>query len=345
MDKRYQVFVSSTYLDLTDERQEVIQALLELDCIPAGMEMFPAADEDQWSLIKKVIDDCDYYIVIIGGRYGSLSTSGISYTEMEYDYAVEKGKPVIGFVHKDPSSISVSKTEQSEEGKAKLEVFREKVKRKVCRNWATPAELASVVSRSIVKLKSSRPAIGWVRADLVPNEDATQEILRLRRKVEELETSLEKTRLQAPEGIQELSQGDETFILHYSYTIRHRDESYIEETFNSTLPTTWNEIFAFISPRMIDGTAEGIMRSILRELIEARVTPKLIKKHKGYHLVVFNLMSEDFQTIKIQLRALGLITKDEERRSMQSDMTFWYLTPYGDNMMTKLRAIKKSTQN
>jgi hypothetical protein len=83
-DKRFQVFVSSTYLDLKEERQEVIQALLELNCIPSGMEMFPAADEDQWTLIKKVIDDCDYYLVIIAGRYGSLSPAGKSYTQMEY---------------------------------------------------------------------------------------------------------------------------------------------------------------------------------------------------------------------------------------------------------------------
>jgi hypothetical protein len=69
MDKRYQVFISSTYADLLEERQEVIQALLELDCIPAGMELFPAASEDQWTLIKKVIDDCDYYMAIVAGRY------------------------------------------------------------------------------------------------------------------------------------------------------------------------------------------------------------------------------------------------------------------------------------
>lgn len=67
--KKYQVFVSSTYEDLVPERQEIMHALLELDCIPAGMELFPAADEDQWSLIKGVIDDCDYYLVVIGGRY------------------------------------------------------------------------------------------------------------------------------------------------------------------------------------------------------------------------------------------------------------------------------------
>ena len=65
MEIKYQVFVSSTYKDLLEERQEVIQALLELDCIPVGMELFPATDDDQWTLIKRLIDDCDYYILII----------------------------------------------------------------------------------------------------------------------------------------------------------------------------------------------------------------------------------------------------------------------------------------
>ncbi len=72
IDRRYQVFVSSTFEDLIEERREVTQALLELDCIPSGMELFPAADNDQWTLIKKVIDDCDYYVMISAGRYGSV---------------------------------------------------------------------------------------------------------------------------------------------------------------------------------------------------------------------------------------------------------------------------------
>jgi hypothetical protein len=77
MDKRYQVFVSSTYADLKQERQRVIQALMEMDCIPAGMELFPAADDEQWAFIKRIIDDCDYYLIIIGGRYGSTTPEGI----------------------------------------------------------------------------------------------------------------------------------------------------------------------------------------------------------------------------------------------------------------------------
>jgi hypothetical protein len=91
MDKRYQVFISSTYADLKAERQDVIQTVIEANCIPAGMELFPAADEAQLAFIKRVIDDCDYYLLIIGGRYGSVDESGISYTEQEYDYAVSHG--------------------------------------------------------------------------------------------------------------------------------------------------------------------------------------------------------------------------------------------------------------
>ena len=67
--------------------------------MPAGMELFPAANEEQWKWIQRVIEESDYYIVIVAGKYGSIHPeTGISYTEMEYDYAVSIGKPTIGFV-------------------------------------------------------------------------------------------------------------------------------------------------------------------------------------------------------------------------------------------------------
>lgn len=124
MNKRYQVFVSSTYDDLQEERKEVMKAILELDCIPTKMELFPASNEDQWSLIKRVIDDSDYYIVIIGGRYGSTNDDGISYTEMEYRYALETQKPIIAFLHKNPEEIKSKFAEKTQEGRDKLISFR-----------------------------------------------------------------------------------------------------------------------------------------------------------------------------------------------------------------------------
>src|SRR5689334_13839929 len=109
MQKKYQVFISSTYTDLVPERNELIKAILDLGHIPAGMELFGAADEEQFQYIKRVIDECDYYVLIIGGRYGSAAPDRVSYTEKEFDYAVSSGKTVLAFIHEDPSSLPVAK--------------------------------------------------------------------------------------------------------------------------------------------------------------------------------------------------------------------------------------------
>jgi hypothetical protein len=53
LDKKYQIFVSSTYEDLKEERDQAIKAILEMGHIPLGMEMFSAADEEQWQLIAR----------------------------------------------------------------------------------------------------------------------------------------------------------------------------------------------------------------------------------------------------------------------------------------------------
>ena len=76
---RYQVFVSSTYEDLREERQQTTQAILEAGSFPAGMELFPASDDSQWELIKRVIEESDYYVAIVAGRYGSIGPTGLSY--------------------------------------------------------------------------------------------------------------------------------------------------------------------------------------------------------------------------------------------------------------------------
>src|SRR5258705_11287944 len=107
MDKVYQVFVSSTYEDLKGERQDVTNSLAKAGYIAAGMELFPATDQQQLEYIQRVIGRSDYYVVIVGGRYGSLAENGLSYTENEFDYARSRGIPVLAFLHSDPKSIAV----------------------------------------------------------------------------------------------------------------------------------------------------------------------------------------------------------------------------------------------
>ncbi len=172
--KKYQVFISSTYTDLVEERKKVQEILLMADCIPAGMEAFVAANDEQFEVIKKVIDLCDYYVLIIGKRYGSINQStGLSYTEMEYDYAVSQGIPVLVFAIDDSVKLSQDKKENNEDIKYKLNAFKTKaMKNRLASMWKTQSDLAGEVAVSIMKAKQEIVRPGWIRGgDFDPEKD------------------------------------------------------------------------------------------------------------------------------------------------------------------------------
>ena len=329
MDKRYQVFVSSTYEDLKKERQEVMHALLELDCIPSGMELFPAANEDQWTVIKQVIDDCDYYLVIVAGRYGSLGPDGVSYTEMEYRYAQQIGKPCMAFVHQDPGALPANLTEPNDEGKQKLADFRALLQTKLCKKWSNPDDLGSVVSRSLIRIIKTDPAVGWVRADLVPDEESSAEIVRLRKEIGELQADAREAKTTGPEDSETLAQGEDQVALGYR-SDRRFSEGY--QTFNST----WNDVIKTLGPMMLNEATESGMIVALRDMIKSEVGGAW--ESDGYWA---DVSRDSFNIVIVQLRALGLIRKSVKIRSVKDKGTYWSLTQHGDSLMTSLLALRR----
>jgi hypothetical protein len=161
----YSVFVSSTFDDLREERGELQKALLKSKCFPIGMELFPSSDDDTWDFIKRQIDQANYYIVVIAGRYGSVGADGLSYTEMEYDYARSLNKPILSFIHGAPGKIPAERSEQDPPARDRLEAFKRKARRSIVNTYTTPHELAMQVMASLVDLKDRKPAIGFIRAD------------------------------------------------------------------------------------------------------------------------------------------------------------------------------------
>ena len=129
--RKFSIFISSTYEDLKKERQALIGVALENNFIPVGMEQFHAAPTSQWNVITKMIDECDFYLLVIGGRYGSIDEEArISYTEKEYNYAKDKGLPVLVLI-KEPTVIVESERDAGEDKydkMQKLDKFRERVK-------------------------------------------------------------------------------------------------------------------------------------------------------------------------------------------------------------------------
>jgi hypothetical protein len=205
------------------------------------------------------------------------------------------------------------------------------VKKRVVRTWSSPKELGSVVSRSIIKLIKSNPAVGWVRADTLVDTLAAPELLRLRKRVEDLQARIKRTRDEAPAGAEKLAQGDEKFqlILPTDY-VTASGESY---TWEAPVDLTWETIFRAASHALTGLASEDEISETLAEFCTSRISKKL-KDAKAIDHV--ELSPDSLRTILVQLRGLGLIEQNGGGITPR-----WTLSPYGDSVITRLYAIPK----
>lgn len=190
MKRKLQVFVSSTFNDLIEERQAAVAAILKAGHIPAGMELFTAGDRSQLETIKKWIDESDAYMLILGGRYGSIEPgSGVSYTELEYDYAQQQGKSLFTVVIKEDAleekvkRCGTSVIEQNDPRALKL--FRDKVLSNVSSFFADEKDIKLCVHESLADLRDNQSVVGWVSAaDVEDTKPLHEEIARLRNEID-----------------------------------------------------------------------------------------------------------------------------------------------------------------
>lgn len=183
MKKIYQIFVSSTFEDLKMERQEVMAAVVSTGNVPIGMEYFPAGNASPFEYIKQQIDDADYYVLVVAGKYGSINDkTGISYTEMEFDYAVSKGIPIAVLLYKDIEQLKGVQLENTDTRRGKLETFRRKASQgRMVAFWEDAKDLKLKVKEAIDNLIKNSPRTGWIRADqavVVQQESLDENLLR-----------------------------------------------------------------------------------------------------------------------------------------------------------------------
>ncbi|WP_052766092.1 DUF4062 domain-containing protein [Aurantiacibacter gangjinensis] len=330
---RHSVFVSSTFTDLVEERSEVIQALWEMDCIPTGMEAFVASNQSQWEVIQRVIDECDYYVLIIGGRYGSVTEEGISYTEKEYRYASELGVPVLAFVHSNPEAIPVGKSEKDREGRDRLEAFRKAIMDQYpVRAWSTAQELGALVSRSLIREIRINPRPGWLRNDgsspialLERIKDLTEENEVLRNANVETDFTFDET----------LEQGSDEIELSGGRTVRH-DGTFDRQNENWNAMVSWDQVFKDMGPSMINEATENELKSIL-----ARFTG-WDEPRARWSILSAEVSPEAWNEVLVQLRALGLIEQGEKKRGVNDKNRYWKLTRKGDRYLLTLLARRRS---
>jgi len=172
MNKKLQVFVSSTYTDLKEERQAAVQAILDAGHIPAGMELFKAGNESQLKTIYKWIDESDVYMLILGGRYGTIEKqTGKSYTQLEYEYALSKDIPVFSvvlsqsFLTAKINSLGLNNIlEQA--APSKYQAFKSIVMSKIIREVDDCKDIKIVIHSTLNEFLNEYELTGWVRNDI-----------------------------------------------------------------------------------------------------------------------------------------------------------------------------------
>ncbi|WP_158590004.1 DUF4062 domain-containing protein [Amnibacterium setariae] len=352
--------MSSTYLDLREERQAVISTLLDSDAFPAGMELFPATDDDAWTLIQQVIDDSDYYILVMGGKYGSLDpVSDLSFTEKEYDYAVATKKPVMAFLHGAPALLTVEKSEKKEDMQERLARFRAKVERsKHVKFWTGAEQLQGQVAVSFNRFTRQAPGIGWLRADAAASKETLAELAKARERIAELEAVLSAARSSPPAGIEDLAQGEDKVTVPVSArgSVRQTDRTLRNVGKWLRISTTWDQIFGYLGPTLlIEAEAEAMKETLNTSFLvdnfpaiettvleRAREAKLKLPEDPTTSGISVELSNDDFGTVLIQLKATGLIEESRRKRSVADNGTYWTLTQFGEQRAVQIRALRRN---
>ncbi len=183
--KKFLVFISSTYKDLQEERQSAVEAILTAGHIPAGMELFTAGDDSQMAVIKRWIDESDVFMLILGGRYGSIEPkSKKSYIQIEYEYALAQNKPIFvvvideKYLEKKVRKIGTSAIELDHPDQ--LKKFRELVCKKMVKFWKDSKDIKLFIYEALAEFSNRKEIIGWIPGDqAVDSVAVTDEITRL----------------------------------------------------------------------------------------------------------------------------------------------------------------------
>lgn len=322
--KKYQVFISSTYVDLIEERRSILDILLMADCIPAGMEAFVATDDEQFEVIKKVIDLCDYYVLIIGKRYGSVNdTTGKSYTEMEYEYAKEKNIPVLVFAIDNTVELPPEKTEQVEENIVKLHNFRRNaMTNRLASIWKNIGELTGQLAVSIMTAKNQIDRPGWQRAFDFDEASLRRELMELKTQNENLIIELKKANntIDSFKDNRDIAFDDVTIKIPYHYYVNNNRKNWSKEF-------SLKELFKIVATEMMDVTIPEVS----------------IKSVICNHISESSIFLDDSQLIKRilnQFRALGLLYSNW---SNDKSSLYWGLTIKGEKIRNDMILIKKES--
>jgi hypothetical protein len=289
------------------------------------MEMFSAADEAQWNIIKKQIDQSDYYVVIVAHRYGTSDAMGLSYTEKEYDYAVAQGIPALGFVLEEGISWPKDKSDSDRSLLKKIKFFKEKIKSKPVSFWKNGEDLYGRCSIALMKAFNAYPREGWVRASQAQDAAAAKEIVRLSSENADL-----RSRLHTFEALADVDLAINKVITTMRVnkrTIRvWRKDA---EDWDSGIVVTLYQLFEVLAPEMQ-------VELELKEISSYTAT-NVISVPRAELRATWPTPRNTIRSLLADLAALSCVTPSSKGKPVSDKGEYWCLSDFGAKLLAQMR--------
>lgn len=260
LDKRYQVFISTSGAEMQPERIILSQTLVGMGFFSWGLEQRTPLNT---AFARRHIDDCDYVVILLGSQYGEQSVSGVGYMHLEYIYAVTKQKPIIVFMHEDPASRDPSLHDTKPELQEKFKEFRQLLQQEADQVFCyrTLRDLEMAVRLNMPQMLERYPVSGWVRPQ---NTQALHdEIDQLKAKVAQLERDGGTREVDPFLSLPKVS-------MHEVFSFEYRMHAYQDGNFKELKVQkrlTWAQLLAILGSTFINPTPEEFFSKRMNEYL------------------------------------------------------------------------------
>lgn len=320
LDRRYQVFLTTSGKDMQPEREIVIQTLISMGFFTWGMESRSALGR---AYSRRQIEDCDYVLLLLGSQYGMLSASGIGYMHLEYIYTVTKQKPMIVFMHDQPDARAEALQEHSPEMLQKFKDFRQQLLKEVDHvvMYHNLRDLELLVRNNMPKLIAQHPSIGWVRP---------QSLQIFQDEIDDLKIKLAQARL-----AQDQTQTDQFLsmplasiddLFSFEYQIHAYQTGHVHEL-SVTKQCTWNALLQLLSQAFSQPEPEEKFAKVINDYLKQQALGDAQQQIPQVHTVAQIQMNfRALQSIKHHMRRNDWIVpvgRDDRQRLL------WKITRKG----------------
>ena len=327
MDKRYQVFLSSTFMDLMEERSLVMDTLYKHKCLPVGMENFPSLTIDSLPYIYRLIDESDFFLLILNGVYGSSKDAeGKSFTHLEWLHALEMGKPIIVLYRLDWKAHTKI-DEDPDDATAFTKFFNEvKARHDGAKPWQ-PNTLAAMVIEAIDQAIIHHPeAVGWVRANKTTQHDESPSYQTPPVTIEQSK-NIADNKL---ENIRRRLQDKVTLNVQCVYSSLHRSDKTIKHSFDCT----WEEVFLLFAHYIMSPQEQYECYRKMEETLKDKFGEQFKKYSPSpyYHLDHIELDENTENDIRMEFQTNKLVSY----KVMGPAATYWSISDLGEKYLEAL---------